>query len=87
MNKKILDKDKEDWENFLNNKEKNSNKNFVEKKNTESLDKDKKDWEDFLNSKEKTPNKDFDYKKNIRYEKIKIIDLHGYTIEEANKTV
>jgi len=87
LNKKILDKDKEDWENFLNNKEKNSNKNFVEKKNTESLDKDKKDWEDFLNSKEKTPNKDFDYKKNIRYEKIKIIDLHGYTIEEANKAI
>ena len=26
-------------------------------------------------------------KKNIRYEKIKKIDLHGYTIEEANKAV
>ena len=26
-------------------------------------------------------------KKNIRYEKIKKIDLHGYTIEEANKFV
>ena len=33
------------------------------------------------------PNKDFVSKKNIRYEKIKKIDLHGYTIEEANKAV
>ena len=37
--------------------------------------------------KEKIPNKDFVKKKNIRYEKIKKIDLHGYTIEEANKFV
>ena len=41
----------------------------------------------FLNNKEKIPNKDFVYKKNIRNEKIKKIDLHGYTIEEANKAV
>ena len=33
------------------------------------------------------PNKDFVHKKNIRYEKIKKIDLHGYTIEEANKAI
>ena len=26
-------------------------------------------------------------KKNIRYEKIKKIDLHGYTIEEANRAI
>ena len=32
-------------------------------------------------------NKDFVNKKNIRHEKIKKIDLHGYTIEEANKVV
>ena len=50
-------------------------------------DKDKEDWEDFLNSREKIPNKDSAHKKNIRYEKIKKIDLHGYTIEEANKAV
>ena len=50
-------------------------------------EKDKQDWEEFLKNKEKIPNKDFVNKKNIRCEKIKKIDLHGYTIEEANKAV
>jgi DNA-nicking Smr family endonuclease len=85
--KKITDKDKEDWENFLNNKKKNPNKNSVKKKKINNPDKDKQDWENFLNTKEKVPNKDFVHKKNIRYEKIKRIDLHGYTIEEANKAI
>jgi DNA-nicking Smr family endonuclease len=85
--KKITDKDKEDWENFLNNKKKNLNKNPVKKKDIKDPDKDKQDWENFLNNKEKIPNKDFIHKKNIRYEKIKKIDLHGYTIEEANKAI
>ena len=87
MIKKITDKDKEDWENFLNNKKKNLNKNPVKKKDINNTDKNKQDWETFLNTKVKIPNKDFVYKKNIRYEKIKKIDLHGYTIEEANKAV
>ena len=87
MIKKITDKDKEDWENFLNNKKKNLNKNSVKKKDIKNPDKDKQDWENFLNNKEKIPNKDFVYKKNIRHEKIKKIDLHGYTIEEANKAI
>ena len=43
--------------------------------------------ENFLNNKEKIFNKDFVHKKNIRYEKIKKIDLHGYTIEEANEAI
>ena len=50
-------------------------------------DKDKKDWENFLENKEKIPNKDALLKEKIRKEKIKKIDLHGYTLEEANKTV
>ena len=50
-------------------------------------DKDKEDWESFLNNKEKIPNKDFLNKKKIRQEKIKKIDLHGYTIGEANTAV
>ena len=87
MIKKITDKDKEDWENFLNNKKKNFNKNPVKKKDIKNPDKDKQDWENFLNNKEKIPNKDSIHKKNIRYEKIKKIDLHGYTIEEANKAI
>ena len=50
-------------------------------------DKDKKDWEKFLGNEERIPNKD-SIKKNIkRYKKINKIDLHGYTIEEANKSV
>ncbi|MDC1483525.1 Smr/MutS family protein [Pelagibacteraceae bacterium] len=87
MIKKITDKDKEDWENFLNNKKKNFNKNSVKKKDIKNPDKDKQDWENFLNNGEKITNKDFVHKKNIRYEKIKKIDLHGYTIEEANKAI
>ena len=87
MIKKITETDKEDWENFLNNKKTNLNNNPAKKKDIKNLDKDKQDWENFLNNKEKIPNKDFVHKKNIRYEKIKKIDLHGYTIEEANKKV
>jgi len=89
--KKISDNDKEVWENFLKNKEETSNKNLNKKtknkKNSEILNKDKQDWEIFLKSKERIPNKDFVNKKNIRNEKIKKIDLHGYTIEEANKAI
>ena len=47
------------------------------------LDKDKKDWEDFLNSKEKLPNKDSKNKERF-IPKTKYIDLHGYTLQEAN---
>ena len=50
-------------------------------------EKDKQDWEKFLKNKEKIPNKDFVNRKSVRHEKIKKIDLHGYTIEEANKAV
>ena len=57
MIKKITDKDKEDWENFLNNKKKNLNKNSIKEKIINNLDKDKLDWENFLNNKEKIPNK------------------------------
>ena len=87
MIKKITDKDKEDWENFLNNKKTNLNNNPAKKKDIKNLDKDKQDCENFLNNKEKIPNKDSIQKKNIRNEKIKKIDLHGYTIEEANKAI
>jgi DNA-nicking Smr family endonuclease len=85
--KKITDKDKEDWEDFLNNKKKNFNKNPEKKKYINNPDKDRQDWENFLNTKEKILNKDFVHKKNIRYEKVKKIDLHGYTIDEANKAI
>ena len=48
--------------------------------------KDKKDWENFLSSDEKLPNKDqiFNNKKVLQ---VKHIDLHGYTLEQANITI
>ena len=49
-------------------------------------EKDKKDWLNFINSKEKVSNKDQNYEKKIN-SKIKKIDLHGYTLDEANKTI
>ena len=93
MIKKISDKDKLDWENFTKNKKKILNKDTPQKKNIKIkktikiLEKDKQDWENFIKNKEKIPNKDFIKKKNTRNEKVKTIDLHGYTIEEANKVI
>ena len=49
-------------------------------------EKDKKDWENFISSDEQLPNKDFKLAKEKLF-KVKSIDLHGYTIEEANKTI
>ena len=49
-------------------------------------DKDKKDWHKFINSTEKLPNKDFKHQKNKKL-KVRSIDLHGYTLDEANKTI
>ena len=46
-------------------------------------DKDKKDWQDFVSSKEKLPNKDAKYQ-NKKKIKIRSIDLHGYTLDQAN---
>ena len=46
-------------------------------------DKDKKDWENFLSSDEKLPNKDLKLSKKKTL-KIKNIDLHGFTLEQAN---
>ena len=54
--------------------------------NNKISDKDKKDWETFLSSKEKVPDKDFKTQKKKRL-KISSVDLHGYTLEQANKTV
>ena len=51
--------------------------------NNKISDKDKKSWEDFLKSNEKVPNKDFEQTKNTK-PKLIHIDLHGYTLEDAN---
>ena len=49
-------------------------------------DKDKLDWEDFLSSKNKLPNKDIEFK-NKKNLNSRSIDLHGYSLDEANKLI
>ena len=49
-------------------------------------DKDKNDWNNFINSREKLPNKDTKQNNNKIF-KTKAIDLHGYTLGEANKAI
>ena len=49
-------------------------------------EKDKNDWENFISSDEKLPNKDFKLSKQ-KFFKVKSIDLHGYTLEEANNII
>ena len=55
--------------------------------NKKLSDKDKKDWLNFINSNEKLNNKDSS-NKNKRLVKLeKSIDLHGYSLEDANKAI
>ena len=49
-------------------------------------EKDKKDWENFLSKKERLPDKDNKLTKKITF-KTRSIDLHGYTLEDANKSI
>jgi len=49
-------------------------------------EKDKKDWETFLSKNEKLPNKDIKTDKKVTF-KTRLIDLHGYSLEEANKSI
>ena len=49
-------------------------------------EKDKKDWENFLLKKEKLPNKDIKIDKKITF-KTRSIDLHGYTLDDANRSI
>ena len=54
--------------------------------NSSISDKDKKDWKNFLEKNEKLPNKDLEIKENKSHI-TKSLDLHGFTLEEANKRV
>jgi len=49
-------------------------------------EKDQKDWENFLSKKERLPDKDNKLTKKITF-KTRSIDLHGYTLEDANKSI
>ncbi len=54
--------------------------------NDNILDKNKKDWENFVKSKEKLPDKDLKLQIE-KTAKIKSIDLHGYTLDDANRAI
>ena len=49
-------------------------------------DKDKRDWDKFVAGNEKLYNKDLKYQEK-KILKTKSIDLHGYTLDEANKKI
>jgi len=49
--------------------------------------KDKIDWLNFINSNEKLNNKDISEKKNRSDKLERVIDLHGYSLENANKAI
>ena len=56
--------------------------------NSKLTDKDKKDWKNFTSNRDKIPNKDFKInKKNIEENTKRIIDLHGFSLENANKII
>ena len=54
--------------------------------NSNISDKDKKDWENFLSKEESLPNKDLKISKNKKISS-KLCDLHGYSLDEANKKI
>ena len=49
-------------------------------------DKDKKDWEKFVSNNEKLPNKDLNFKEK-KTGTYRSLDLHGFSLDEANKKV
>ena len=56
--------------------------------NNKISDKDKKDWKSFISSKDKIPNKDLKITKDkIKKKTIKKIDLHGFSLKNANKVI
>ena len=56
--------------------------------NSKLSDKDKKDWHNFISKKEKLTNKDSQlYRNELRKEIVKTIDLHGFSLENANKFI
>ena len=54
--------------------------------NSNISDKDKKDWENFLSKEEALPDKDVKLFKTQKA-KVETCDLHGYSLDEANKKI
>jgi len=56
--------------------------------NNKLSDKDKKDWQNFTSSEEKVHNKDLSLLQiKIDKDLVKTIDLHGFSLENANRTI
>ena len=56
--------------------------------NSRISNKDKKDWKNFISSKDEISNKDLKITKDkIKKKIIKKIDLHGFSLENANKVI
>ena len=56
--------------------------------NNKLSDKDKKDWQNFISSEEKIHNKDLSLLQTKTNKELpKTIDLHGFSLENANRTI
>ena len=56
--------------------------------NKKLSNKDKKDWKKFIGSKEKLLDKDkFMFRKNVNLNLFETIDLHGLSLDDANKKI
>ena len=55
--------------------------------NKKLSNKDKQDWENFIKNKEKIQNKDLSIFKEKEENLFKVIDLHGFSLEDANKAI
>ena len=54
--------------------------------NSKISEKDKKTWDDFLSNNQKLPNKD-NSQAEIKVKKTRTLDLHGETLDEANRII
>ena len=54
--------------------------------NSKISEKDKKTWDEFLSNNQKLPNKD-NFQTEIKVKKTRSLDLHGETLDEANRIV
>ena len=54
--------------------------------NSKISEKDKKSWEEFLSNDQKLPDKD-NFQSEIKSKKSRSLDLHGQTLDEANRII
>ena len=54
--------------------------------NSKISEKDKKTWNEFLSNDQKLPDKD-NFKTEIKVNKTRSLDLHGKTLDEANRVI